>query len=274
MVFFVFVLVYLEFDLIWFLCSIQHSDGSIKMKRNKNDKIIKSRSKEKWNCIERQTTKYIANRNASFRFSFILLHSLYCKINEENIFQLFEKTHHVSIFIYRKIVLQIEGLNWISFTNIENERRKIENWKLKGKKKEIGNSPSSMDFSADDNWDDSYFNPVWYCCILSISRCRPWTNWNTPHIPIIQNNKCRTFADLTIPNKPQSISIMCNGDTISSPNVDYNTKIVDSISLYSVCCITAIESRRIEKLNYENPITSANMVCLCVFVCGYLQQKW
>lgn len=74
------------------------------------------------------------------------------------------------------------------------------------KNKPNENLPSSMDFSADDKCV-SYFNPVSYCK-LSISRCRPWTNWTTPHIPTIQNNKCRTFADLTIPNKPQSISIM------------------------------------------------------------------
>lgn len=72
--------------------------------------------------------------------------------------------------------------------------------------KPINHSPSLPDRSAELNCE-SYFNAASYG-ILSMSRCRPCTNWKMPQIPTRKNSTFLTFADLTIADDLQSISIM------------------------------------------------------------------
>lgn len=102
-------------------------------------------------------------------------------------------------------------------------------FKLHTCKNRLNHSPSLADFSAELNCE-SYFNAASYGR-FPMSRCRPCTNWKMPQIPTRKKSTFLTFADLTIADDLQSISIMLEirwfwFDTFE----DYNLTSIGSIS--------------------------------------------
>lgn len=99
-------------------------------------------------------------------------------------------------------------------------------------------SPSLADFSAELNCE-SYFNAASYGT-FPMSRCRPCTNWKMPQIPTRIKSTFLTFADLTIADDLQSISIMLEIrriiNSIRLKITIWRQSVLSTINVFRFCC--------------------------------------